>query len=297
MKKVPGLVVLSILLSVFSFEARASEIPGLSSKIGCGGSYGLSNAVQIDLWWLNEEKDRREGIEFVIGKIVSTNAEKTFTGSPKAIPSEPDFISFLWTNLPDDSYECYVATIKRGIQGPWVAVGGERVGEIPECLSGYEYQALYSLTDNEKIVDKKEKCRLLQWKYERFNDGFEKYISISAPKGRDLDDTSRGNVQIYCDKRKIQVYVWVPYADSFGWSGTAQVKFDNQAAKKVNYLVQKDFDGIVLKDSKSFMSQLTKTKKTFGFKVPTVDGYETVLSYKGNILEYRPIFAKAGCKF
>ena len=296
MKKILFLIIFSIFFSVFNYEARASDIPEIDT-VGCGSiGEGFSTVVQIDIWPKDLEDWRKAGNDFVIGKIVS-NSGKTFTGYPKAFPTEPQLFNFSWTYLPKDSYECFVATIKDGIQGPWLLAGGARVGEIPECAPGYRYQGLYNLTDSQKIVDKKEKCRLVEWEYENFNDGFDKYISISAPYSPNLDNTSRGKVQIYCDKRKIQVYVWVPYADSFGWSGTAQVKFDSAGAKKVNYLVQKDFDGIVLKDSKTFMSQLTKSKATFGFKVPTVDGYETVSHYKGNLLEYRPIFAKAGCKF
>ena len=142
-------------------------------------------------------------------------------------------------------------------------------------------------------------CRPMVWRYEKFNDGFAKYFSIyiDSDTGNPDEDINSTNVQIYCDKKKIEVYVWVEYADSFGWSGTGQVRFDSGSAKKISYFVQKDFDGIYLKDSKTFMSSLVKAKKQFSFKISTTDGYKVVTYPKANILQYRPIFAKGGCKF
>ena len=159
------------------------------------------------------------------------------------------------------------------------------------CDQFYEEEYEYGVSDESESV-----CRPMVWRYEKFNDGFAKYFSIymESPDAKDLTIT---NVQIYCDKKKIEVYVWVEYADSFGWSGTGQVRFDSGSPKKISYFVQKDFDGIYLKDSKTFMSSLVKAKKQFSFKISTTDGYKVVTYPKGNILQYRPIFAKGGCKF
>jgi hypothetical protein len=166
-----------------------------------------------------------------------------------------------------------------------------------ECGFGYENFSLFSL-DGMTEIDSEEKCRIATWDYDKKRDGFSNYFSISMePDDDDENNTGYSSVQIYCDKRKIEVYVWVEYANSFGWSGVGQVKFDNASPKKFNYFLQKDFDGVVLKDAKAFMTNLVKVKEKFSFKIPTVNGYEVLIYPKGNLLEYRSVFAKAGCKF
>jgi hypothetical protein len=176
-----------------------------------------------------------------------------------------------------------------------LSVGSSRAAD--ECGFGYEYFSLFSL-DGMTEIDSEEKCRIATWDYEKKNDGFSKYISISMdPDDEDENNTGFSSVQIYCDKKKIEVYVWVEYASSFGWNGSGQVAFDGGAPKKVNYLLQRTFDGVMLKDAKTFMSNLVKAREKFSFKIPTVNGSQILVYPKGNLLEYRSTFAKAGCKF
>ena len=166
-----------------------------------------------------------------------------------------------------------------------------------ECGFGYEYFSLFSL-DGMTEIDPEEKCRIATWDYEKKRDGFSNYFSISMDPDQDEEDnTGYSSVKIYCDKKRIEVYVWVEYANSFGWSGTGQIKFDDASPKKFNYLLQKDFDGVMLNDAKNFMLNLVKVKEKFSVKIPTVNGYQVLIYPKGNLLEYRPMFAKAGCKF
>ena len=151
--------------------------------------------------------------------------------------------------------------------------------------------------DDEYIEDIYD-CVQSTWTFENFNDGFSKYFSVYIePDNDDVTNTGSDTVQIYCDKKKIQIYVWVEYADSIGWSGTGQFRFDGSPPKKFSYFLQKDFDGITLKDSKTFMQSLVKSKTKFSFKIPTVNGYEVLVYPKANIIDYRSRFAKAGCKF
>ena len=84
--------------------------------------------------------------------------------------------------------------------------------------------------------------------------------SLGSKDDEDANNTDYSGIQIFCDKKKIEVYVWAEYADSYGWSGTGQLKFDNSPAKKFSYWLQKDFDGVTLKDSKTFMQNLVKVK-------------------------------------
>ena len=166
-----------------------------------------------------------------------------------------------------------------------------------DCGFGYEYFSLFSL-DGETEIDSEEKCRITTWDYSKSNDGFAKYFSISmSPDDEDETNTGISDIQIYCDKKKIEVYVWVEYADSYGWKGSGQVRFDSGTPRKLPYLLQKDFDGVVVTETKTFMQNLVKAKSKVSFKIPTVDGYEVLVYPKGNLMEFRPVFAKAGCKF
>ena len=129
MKKILFLIVFSIFFSVFNYESRASDVPEIGT-VGCGSiGEGFSTVVQISI--LNptdQENWRKAGIDYVIGKIVGKSG-KTYTGLPKAIGSDYRSITFDWKYLPYDSYECYVATLKDGIQGPWLLAGVTRVAE------------------------------------------------------------------------------------------------------------------------------------------------------------------------
>lgn len=172
-----------------------------------------------------------------------------------------------------------------------------RAGAADDCGFGYENFSLFSL-DGETEIDSEEKCRITTWSFSESDDGFAKYFSISmSPDDEDETNTGISDIQIFCDKKKIEVYVWVAYADSYGWKGSGQVRFDSGAPKKLPYLLQKDFDGIVVAEPKTFMQNLVKAKSKVAFKIPTVDGYEVLVYPKGNLLKFRPIFGKAGCKF
>lgn len=171
-----------------------------------------------------------------------------------------------------------------------LSVGSAKAAD--EC--GFGYVSTWSIYNWQQDGE----CVPATWEYIEKDDGFDSYFSISMkPDDEDENNTSGSNVQIYCDKKKIEVYVWVPYASSFGWNGTGQVAFDRAASKKVNYLLQRNFDGVMLKDAKTFMRNLVKAREKFSFKIPTVEGYEILVYPKGNLLEYRSIFANAGCKF
>jgi hypothetical protein len=147
-------------------------------------------------------------------------------------------------------------------------------------------------------IDPEEKCRPSTWSYSKNNDGFSKYFSISmSPDDEDLNTNGYSSVEIFCNNKRIEVYVWVEYADSVGWSGFGQVRFDSGNPKKFSYFLQKNLDGIVLKDPKTFMKNLVNTKRKFAFKIGNTDGYEVLVYPKGNLLEYRSIFKKAGCIF
>lgn len=161
------------------------------------------------------------------------------------------------------------------------------------------FDELYKLSDGSLVeYGQWGKCEVTTWNYDKKRDGFSNAISISMdPEEDEENNTGYSGVEIFCDKKRISIYVWVEYANAYGWSGSGQIKFDSASPKKFEYWLQKDFDGVVLKDSKNFMRNLVMAKERFSFKIPTVNGYEVLVYPKGNILKYRTTFAKAGCKF
>lgn len=143
-------------------------------------------------------------------------------------------------------------------------------------------------------------CEETKWEVATKNDGFTNYFSIVMyPDGDDENASAEDDsyLQIFCQKKKISVYVWVEYADSYGFSGSGQYRFDSGKSTTFKYTLQKDFDGIVLNETKSFMASLVKAKNYVSFKIPTVDGYELGVYPKADFLDYRKTFAAKGCKF
>lgn len=284
-------------LSVFMVPSPvfADEVISIDD-FSCAVSEEQINTIDILLPSNIATQLMSQGITAVRAKIYS-NDGVTQTSTPSILTESSNFI-FRFQDLKPQKYNCYLATISDSTQGSWSEANTTRLGEIPKCKLGFAYIPKMSL-DGKTEVSSTETCRALPWRYEYFDDGFDKYFSISMENyDRASESFGEGaDVQIFCDKRKTEVYVWTKYADGLGWSGSGQVKFDSASSKKINYQIQKDFDGIALKDPKSFMSSLVKVKSTFGFKISTVDGYETPTYFKGNLLEYRSMFSKAGCKF
>ena len=175
--------------------------------------------------------------------------------------------------------------------------------EFEHNEDGYGY-----LTPPSEIL--KQFCKPFPWEFENFNDGFDKYLQLSMdPYQWPPDEYDSGcytwkcTVNIFCVKKKISVELYIGPADAVGWSGSGKVKFDNGVAKTMSYSLFKDLDGVALKDPKSFMQSLVKAKEGFGVKFRTRDGKaynrtdKSLLFPKGDLMKYRPVFAKAGCKF
>ena len=267
-----------------------------TDDFNCAESESQKDAIDIRVSSVTATDLISQGANAIRARIYSNDGISQMS-TPSTLTQNSDFI-FRFPNLKPQKYRCYLAVITNGIQGTWSEANETRLGEIPKCKLGQSYLPQISL-DGRTEINPFETCRPIPWRYEYFDDGFDKYISISM-ETYDQESDSFGlgpEVQIFCDKKKLEVYVWAEYADGFGWLGSGQVKFDNASSKKIAYLIQKDFDGIALKDSKSFMSGLVKAKSTFGFKIPTVDGYETTTYFKGNLLDFRSMFSKKGCKF
>lgn len=153
---------------------------------------------------------------------------------------------------------------------------------------------------DEALDDYVDVCQTTTWEIATKNDGFTSFYSIYMyPDEDDVNSSADPDsyIQIFCQKKQITVYVWVEYADSIGFDGSGQYRFDAGKSTTFKYRLQKDMDGVILNDSKSFMANFAKAKNRVSFKVPTVDGYELAVYPKADLLSYRKIFAAKGCKF
>ena len=143
-------------------------------------------------------------------------------------------------------------------------------------------------------------CTETKWEVVNKNDGFSNSISLIMypdEEGPNAQSDSDSYLQIRCVKKTLEVYVWVEYADSFGFDGQGQYRIDNGKAVNFNYRLQKDLDGVVLKSPKTFLASFAKSKSRATFKVPNVDGYEIAVYPKADLISHRGLFASKGCKF
>jgi hypothetical protein len=143
-------------------------------------------------------------------------------------------------------------------------------------------------------------CAEVRWEVNNKNDGFTNYISVVMrpdEEGPNADSDAESYIQIVCTKKTLQIYVWVEYADSFGFDGKGQYRIDNGKPISFNYRLQKDLDGVVLKSPKTFLAAFAKSKSHATFRIPSVDGYEIAVYPKADLLSHRNLFASKGCKF
>jgi hypothetical protein len=106
-----------------------------------------------------------------------------------------------------------------------------------------------------------------------------------------------GAVAIMCLKKKLSVYFVYPYPYTTGWSGTGRILFDTGKPITYKYTVTRDFQSLSLNSPSDFMKNLVKAKLSFTAKIPLVSGTRLATYAKGDLLNYRAKFAKAGCKF
>ena len=177
------------------------------------------------------------------------------------------------------------------------------------CGFGFESRASEDLSDSDYVktipdtngyFDSDELyCYKVKWMDDDRNDGFTKLVGISI--GADSNDDEFGNafdqLTIFCVKKKFEVYVYVDYAYSVGWSGAGQIRFDNQGAKSMPYILSRSLQSVMIRDSAGFVRNFAKAKKKVTLKINTTE-YTKILAYpKADLLSYRAKFKKAGCNY
>jgi hypothetical protein len=127
------------------------------------------------------------------------------------------------------------------------------------------------------------------WEFDTFNDGIDNYIFV------DQDDPFENRtLRIYCQKKRLGAWISADYANSSGWKGKAQIRFDSKPVKNLSYTVNRQFDLISIDSPKPFLSELLKSKKVL-VKIGTVNGSELSTFYQGNLKSYRKQFSAKGC--
>jgi hypothetical protein len=142
---------------------------------------------------------------------------------------------------------------------------------------------------NQNAAAKKAEEERSNWEFDTFNDGIDNYIFVDQY----MSDEDR-TLRIYCQKRRLGAWISAEYANSSGWKGVAQIRFDNKPVKKLSYTVNRQFNLISIDNPKAFSGELLKSKKVL-VKVGTVNGSELTTFYQGNLKNYRKQFAAKGC--
>lgn len=155
-------------------------------------------------------------------------------------------------------------------------------------VTGAGYINLERLTEEQQSVEEEEIIRAQDWYEQSESDGFTSYYEISKGYGDD-------EVHIGCEKRKLYVNVFTPYALSIGWTGSGQYKFDNQKPIRFTYTVFRTLKGVSLNNPKAFTSKLLKSEENFSFKMSSVEGTYTFEHTKGNISDLKNKFKRRGC--
>lgn len=148
----------------------------------------------------------------------------------------------------------------------------------------YDYEEIY--------------CYKTRWTEDDRNDGFNKSIGITISSDEDDEFANDfSSIGIFCSKRKFEVFVYVDFARSVGWSGSGQIKFDNGKPKNLPYTLMRSFESVYLNDSQGFVRNFVKSKNKVTLKIPTVEGTKILAYPKADLLTHRAKFKKAGCSF
>jgi hypothetical protein len=185
------------------------------------------------------------------------------------------------------------------------------VANCPGFLNGYTLQStifpkikLVGLTKveatreeerEEEASYQRSKAADEEWEFGKFNDGIDSFIYVDQDSDYSYGQGGDSTLRIYCQNKKLGAWISVNYADSRGWQGNAQVRFDSKPVKKLPYTLGRRFDLISINSPKSFVSDFLKSKKVL-VKIWTVKGSEVPLFYLGNLSTYKKQFASKGCK-
>ena len=142
-------------------------------------------------------------------------------------------------------------------------------------------------------------CENAKWNLNNVNDGFTKGLYIYMPPSPNSLNSAGPEdwVAISCEKKKLNVFVLFEYPYGPGWTGKGQFLFDSGKPSSFKYSISRDFSYLSLNSPKDFLTKLLKAQNSFTLKVPLVSGTKIGLYSKGDIVEYKETFAKAGCKF
>ena len=128
-----------------------------------------------------------------------------------------------------------------------------------------------------------------RWEFDTYNDGIDNFIYLDQEI---FDDQI--TLRIYCQKKRIGAWISADYANSRGWKGEAQIRFDSKPVKKLSYTVNRQFNLVSIDNPKAFIGEFIKSKKVL-VKIGTVNGSQLSTFYLGDLKNYRKQFSAKGC--
>ena len=154
---------------------------------------------------------------------------------------------------------------------------------------------LLGLTKAEAIaVEIAEEKRALEeerrWEFDIYNDGIDNFIYVDQGDSSGYGETLR----IYCQNKRIGAWISADYAESRGWKGKAQIRFDSKPVKQLSYTVNRQFDLISIDNPKAFISEFLKSKEVL-VKIGTVNGSQLSTFHIGDLKNYKKRFTAKGC--
>jgi hypothetical protein len=247
--------------------------------------YELINIGYLDLSKLDDSQFMWRQIYFVNGKTITLPWQRFSAGlkwafardlfsyndtPPRFYPSGEMQIEFI--GLESLNYSVVMNSLPRiKLWGPAKADPIEQKGT----------------STKQAVVD--DNSAYQKWEFDRYSDGIDNFIYVDQEI---FDDQI--TLRIYCEKKRIGAWISAEYANSTGWRGVAQIRFDSKPVKKLSYTVNRQFDTIYIDNPRAFISEFLKSKKVL-IKIGTVDGFQLSTFYQLNLKSYKKQFSAKGC--
>ena len=247
--------------------------------------YELINISYLDLSKLDDSQFMWRQIYFVNGKTFTLPWQKFSAGVKYAFARD----LFSYNDIPPRFYPTGEMLIEfNGLESlnysvkdslPRIKLSGPAKADTVE-QKGIE---------TKRAVAVKDESSYQEWIFEKYNDGIDNYIYVDQEI---FDDQIR--LRIYCEKKRIGAWISADYANTRGWKGEAQIRFDNKPVKKLSYTVNRQFNLISIDNPKAFISEFLKSKKVL-VKIGTVNGSQLSTFYVNDLRSFRKQFSAKGC--
>ena len=245
--------------------------------------YQIININYLDQAKLDENQFMWRQTYFVSGKVITLPWQKFPLGVQYSFPTNlfdqypPRFYPMGEMQIEFNGIESLAYYVKDSL--PRVKLFGPAKAD-PTEQKGTETKGAVAVKDDSSYQ---------KWTFEKYNDGIDNYIYLDQEI---FDDQI--TLRIYCEKKRIGAWISADYANTTGWKGEAQIRFDSKPVKKLSYTVNRQFNLISIDNPKAFISEFLKSKKVL-VKIGTVNGSQLSTFYVNDLRSYRKQFSAKGC--